>query len=231
MPVKDLQDLIVTANFLQLHSLEEKCAKYLHEYTDETTFLEISRFAKQFGLIPLVNFCRTFVESNFYKILSSGLIYDFTEDEIEEVLRDYRIVVKDSHACAPPPSIQEKIIFEIIINFVNQKFSNEEGKKHEVFDNLVRHVRFAALMKYECDSLVESVIKLGDKALAVKCTNLLQSAGDYTTPTQVRKVSTSRSGIGMFSNLYCFSIHSNLIDEFCSGIFVSDPFDVSNMSE
>ena len=202
----------MAANFLQLHSLEEKCAKYLHDYTDETTFLEISRFAKQVGIIPSIDFCRTFVETKFDKILSSGLIYDFTEDELEQVLRDYNIVVKDSHGCAPPPSIQEKIIFETIINFVNMKFASEEGKRHEVFDNLVRHVRFISLMKYECDSLVETVIHLEDRALAVKCTNLLQNAGDYTTPTSVRKVSSSRSGIGKFTNVFLFSINSPLTD-------------------
>ena len=125
------------------------------------------------------------------------MISEYNDDELEEILCDFSVVVKDSHGCVPPTSIQEKIIFEAIINFVSQKYVSEDSKKYEVFDNLVRHIRYTALMKFERDSLAETVNKLEDRALAVKCINLLKRMEDCNTAASQAQGSSSRSIIGM----------------------------------
>ena len=179
----------MTANFLQLHSIESKCAEYLSEYIDETNYLEVSRFAKQIGIIPLLDSCMSFLESNFDKFFYSDLLYDFTTDELAHILSSQNFVVKDPHGCVPPWSIQEKIIFATVLKFATK------GSKHEVFDRLVRHVNFRALRKYERIGLAEIVSNVADKKLVAMCNDALQGTGVYSDAMNVSLRVPLQSGI------------------------------------
>ena len=197
----------MAANFLQLHSLEQKCAERLYEYTDETNVIEISRFAKQVGILPLIHLCRSFMESAFNKILHSDLIYDFTEDELKQVLHEFSIVVKDFHGCIPPVSIQEKMLFVAVIKFVNQKYTSNDNKD-KAFEKLSGYIRLDALMKYEHDSLMEFVNTLSDNSLKVKCAAALHNTREYNPQKGLKQDVSNRqfNGMSFLQFICCISL-------------------------
>ena len=202
--VKDLQELIMAANFLQLHSLEQKCAESLYDYTDEANVIEISRFALQVGILPLIQLCRSFMESAFDKILHSDLIYDLTEDELKQILHEFSIVVKDIHGCIPPISIQEKMLLLAVIKFVNQKYTSYDNK-YKAFERLSGYIRLDALMKYEHDSLMEFVNALSDNSLKVRCATALKSTRDCNSQKDLKQeVSKRQLNGGSFPQFICW---------------------------
>ena len=177
----------MAANFLQLYSLERKCAELIHENTDESNLLEVTRFAKQAGILPLIALCKSFLETNFGKILHTDLIYNFTADELEQVLCSFNIVIRDSHGIVPPLSIQEKLILKAVIKFVQLKFV-DKNQRHETFCRLLKHIRLDEIMKFERKSILEILSKLEDRALEIQCvTAFKQTETDKPIADQTEK--------------------------------------------
>lgn len=165
----------MAANFLQLHSFEKKCAELIYENIDESNVSEINRFARHVGILSLIEFVKLFIEQNFGGILNSMFIFDFATDELEEILQDFNIVIKDNHGVIPPITIQEKIITEAVIKFVLHKYDSKDCQS-VAFSQLKKHVRFASIMESERETIDTFLSNLENKHLAVMCNEALEQA-------------------------------------------------------
>lgn len=167
---KNAQDLILLANYLQLHTLEKICAEFFVENLDDSNNLEILRFAKQAGILELINSCHKYALQNFGKLfLDSDILLQMTTEELESFVRDDNLCITDKSGHIPPPSMQEKLLFLMILRY----FQNHQDMLGEM-EELLKNVRFHLICKYGLDSLKQTIAELEDKKLVGKCLIVLE---------------------------------------------------------
>ena len=167
---KIVQDLILLANYLQLHTLEQICAEFFFENLDESNYIEISRFGKQAGILELINSCNKYGRENFGKICDTDILHQLTTEELRSFLAYDNLQITDKSGHMPPPSVQEKLLFLVIVRYLQ----NHQDMFGEIED-LLKNVRFHLIYKYELDSLKQTIAELDDKELAGKCLIVLEA--------------------------------------------------------
>ena len=162
--------MILLANYLQLHTLEQICAKFFFENLDASNYIEISRFAKQAGILELINSCNKYGRENFGKIYDSDILHQLTTEELRSFIGDDNLQITDKRGHTPPPSVQEKLLFLVIVRYL-QSHQDMLGE----IEDLLKNVRFHLMLQYELDSLKQNIAELDDKKLAEKCLIVLEA--------------------------------------------------------
>ncbi|XP_046846951.1 kelch-like protein 18 [Xenia sp. Carnegie-2017] len=137
--IKNAQNLLATANLLQLVQVEEACVNFFQERLHPNNCLGILNFADAFSCISLSQAADEFTVKNFKHVVDSDEFLSLPYEQISRLLIREDLNIRS-----------EEQIFEAVMKWVKK---DEEDRK--VFlPNLLKNVRLALLSpQYLCDKV------------------------------------------------------------------------------
>ena len=126
----NVQDLIVTADYLLLQNLKTIAGRFLKDNMTTTNCISIYYFAEKYRCEEHV--IREFILSNFEVVAKSKEFLNLECQQVEEWISSDEIAISS-----------EKEVINIILNWAEQKKNERKGKLEDLF----RHVRFTFLSR------------------------------------------------------------------------------------
>eukprot|EP00794_Sanderia_malayensis_P007491 gene7491-8322_t len=168
-----VQDLIVAANYLQLSSLEKGCTQFISQNTDESNIADVITFADQIGLLGLQTACRDYIRQNVGKILLSPSWLQFPVHLVESVLMDDSVFIHDAWSMLPPSSMQERILFEAVVKYVQNSSIVDPYSVVDTLKQLLKNVRLHLILKYEHESIRKIIDACENEDVKTVCQEII----------------------------------------------------------
>ncbi len=164
---ENVQELLVTANFLGITSVMNACCEFIEERIDNENCIEILHFADGYGLTELFRADVDFVASHMADFENDPVLHDIPYNIFSEIVSSEKMIMKVGDEMVSPDA-QEQKLFNVVLRYIQH---DSEERKHFLPKLLAGPVRLP-LMSNKQLSEVESVVKFMD----AECLDLFSKA-------------------------------------------------------
>ena len=187
---ENVQELLVTANFLGITSVIEACCKFIEERIDKENCIEILHFADGYGLAGLFQRDVDFIAGHMLDFENDPVLNDLPYNVLSAIISSEKMVMKVGDKIVWPDA-QEQRLFNVVLRYIHHA---PEERKQFLPKLLAGPVRLP-LMSNKQLSEVESVVKImGEECLSLfsKARRLKEKPMDPENKWYYPRLSTSK---------------------------------------
>ncbi|XP_072129792.1 actin-binding protein IPP isoform X3 [Mobula birostris] len=162
--IKNVQELILAADMLQLTEIVNMCSEFLKGQIDPSNCVGIYQFAEQIACHDLVEFSESYIYVHFLEVCKTEEFMGLAKDQLVKILKSEELQIEDEYQ-----------VFTAAMEWVLQDMVKRKKYVIEVLDP----VRFPLLSSRRLFKYIEGI---SDFSLRVALQKLLEEYREVTKP-------------------------------------------------
>lgn len=147
-----VQDLLVTASFLQIKFIQTECENFMAKKIDMDNLMHLVPFAIQFNLMHLLNSICIFISKYFYKLKQNGAFWELPVSDFKILLKNVNFNVLDHNVPVENPELE---ILKLVGMYLSIISVQERDFRNTVVSELVQEVHFEEISNI--DDMISTV--------------------------------------------------------------------------